>query len=112
MANRVSFNNFFDLWDDENRAIEHFDNGAISLNGNANWNGSFVFSGRRHNTGALTIAPVITVRDSSFTANTSNCMTDYNSNGLYFENSVCQATGLCGSLRLQLQPGNYQGRIS
>jgi len=39
-----SFNNFFDLWDDENATIEHFNNQAKPLNNNTNWTGSFVFS--------------------------------------------------------------------
>ena len=104
------FNNFFDIWDDENTTIEHFDNGAVSLNGNANWSGSFVFSGGAANTRdpSQQFAPVITVRDSSITANTSNCITDYNSNGLYFENSVCQATGLWQVYASNVR-GNYQG---
>jgi len=38
-------------------------------------------------------APVITLRDSSITANYSNGATVQNSNGLYIENSVLQATG-------------------
>ncbi len=66
------FNNFFDLWDDENVTITHFNNNAISLNGNANWTGSFVFSAGNQ---AQQIAPVITLRDSSITANTSNGVT-------------------------------------
>jgi len=85
-----AFNNFFDLWDDENATIEHFDNQAIPLNANANWTGSFVFSAGNQ---SMQIAPVITLRDSSITANYSNCVTDYNSNGLYIENTVCQASG-------------------
>jgi len=101
------FNNFFDLWDDENAVIEHFDNNAISLNGNANWNGSFVFSGGGNNIG-VTMAPVITIHDSNFTANGSSCVTDYNSNGLYFENSVCQASGLW-AVYSSNSTGNYQG---
>ena len=92
-AESQRFNNFFDLWDDENAVIDHFDNNARPLNQNANWNGSFVFSGGGRNIG-VTMAPVITIRDSNFTANGSSCVTDYNSNGLYFENSVCQASGL------------------
>ena len=63
------FNNFFDLWDDENVTIQHFNNQAISLNNNANWTGSFVFSAGNQ---AQQIAPVITVRDSTITANYSN----------------------------------------
>src|SRR5262249_18990523 len=39
------FNNFFDFWDDENALVEHFNNNGINLNANANWTGSFVFSG-------------------------------------------------------------------
>jgi hypothetical protein len=101
------FNNFFDMWDDENAVIDHFNNNAISLNGNANWNGSFVFSGGGNNIG-VTMAPVITIRDSNFTANASSCVTDYNSNGLYFENSVCQATGLW-QVYASNTTGNYQG---
>src|SRR5208283_2328305 len=84
------FNNFFDLWDDENATIDHFNNQGISLNANANWTGSFVFSAGNQ---SLPIAPVITLRDSTITANYSNGVTDYNSNGLYIENTVLQATG-------------------
>jgi hypothetical protein len=101
------FNNFFDMWDDENAVIDHFDNNAIALNGNANWNGSFVFSGGAANVGHQ-FAPVITVRDSNITANYSSCVTDYNSNGLYFENTVCQATGLW-QVYASNATGNYQG---
>jgi hypothetical protein len=101
------FNNFFDMWDDENAVIDHFNNNAISLNGNANWNGSFVFSGGGNNIG-VTMAPVITIRDSNFTANASSCVTDYNSNGLYFENSVCQSAGLW-QVYASNSTGNYQG---
>jgi len=85
------FNNFFDLWDDENVTIEHFNNQAISLNNNANWTGSFVFSAGNQ---SVPIAPVITLRDSTITANSSNCVTVSNSNGVYIENLVCQASGL------------------
>jgi hypothetical protein len=44
-GNSGHFNNFFDLWDDENALIEHFDNNSISLNQSGNWTGSFVYSG-------------------------------------------------------------------
>ena len=101
------FNNFFDMWDDENAVIDHFNNNAISLTGNANWTGSFVFSGGGKNIG-VTMAPVITIRDSNFTANASSCVTDYNSNGLYFENSVCQSAGLW-QVYASNSTGNYQG---
>ena len=100
-----SFNNFFDLWDDENATIEHFNNQAISLNDSANWTGSFVFSAGDQ---SMQIAPVITLRDSSITANYSNCVTDYNSNGLYIENTVCQASGLW-EVYSSNTTGNYQG---
>ena len=81
-----AFNNFVDFWDDENATIEHFNNNGIPLNDTANWTGSFVFSGSHG-------APVITLRDSTITANGSNCVTVPNSNGTYIENTVCQASG-------------------
>ncbi len=99
------FNNFFDLWDDENATIDHFDNQAISLNNNANWTGSFVFSAGNQ---SMQIAPVITLRDSNITANFSNGVTDYNSNGLYIENTVIQATGPWEVYSAN-STGNYQG---
>jgi hypothetical protein len=102
-----AFNEFFDLWDDENCLIEHFNNNAASLNDSANWTGSFVFSAG--NQGSLTqIAPVITLRDSTITANYSNGVTDYNSNGLYVENTVLQATGPW-QVYASNSTGNYQG---
>ena len=102
-----AFNNFFDLWDDENATIEHFNNNAISLNGNANWTGSFVFSAG--NQGGLNqIAPVISFRDSTVTANFSNGLTVYNSNGIYLENTVLQATGPWQVYSAN-STGNYQG---
>jgi hypothetical protein len=99
------FNNFFDLWDDENATIQHFNNQAISMNGNANWTGSFVFSAGNQ---AQQIAPVITLRDSTITANYSNGVTVYNSNGLYVENTVLQATGPW-QVYSSNTTGNYQG---
>jgi hypothetical protein len=99
------FNNFFDLWDDENATIQHFNNQAISLNGNANWTGSFVFSAGNQ---AQQIAPVITLRDSTITANGSNGITVYNSNGLYVENTVLQAAGPW-QVYSSNTTGNFQG---
>jgi hypothetical protein len=99
------FNNFFDLWDDENVTIDHFNNQAASLNNNANWTGSFVFSAGNQ---SMPIAPVITLRDSTITANYSNCVTDYNSNGLYIENTVCQASGPW-QVYSSNSTGSYQG---
>jgi len=102
-----SFNNFFDLWDDENATIDHFNNNAISLNSGANWTGSFVFSAG--NQGSRNqIAPVITLRDSTITANYSNGVTVYNSNGVYVENTVLQATGPW-QVYASDSTGNYQG---
>jgi len=106
------FNNFFDFWDDENALIEHFNNNGISLTGNANWTGSFIYSGGgpigpAGNTGQQW-ASVITLRDSSITANYSNGVTVQNSNGLYIENTVLQATGPW-QVKSSNETGNYQG---
>jgi hypothetical protein len=90
-GNDYQFNNVFDLWDDENTTIEKFNNNAHSLNSSATWTGSFVFAGSA--AGHVT-APVINIKNSNFTANGSNCVTDYVNNGLYIDNSVCQASGL------------------
>ena len=99
------FNNFFDLWDDENATIQHFNNQAIPLNDNTNWTGSFIFSAGNQ---AQQIAPVITLRDSTITAVSSNGATVYNSNGLYIENTVLQATGPW-QVYSSNNTGNYQG---
>jgi hypothetical protein len=107
-GNRGHFNNFFDLWDDENALIEHFDNNGIPLNLSADWAGSFVYSGGAGGHGIGQDAAVITLRDSSITANGSNCVTDLNSNGLYIDNTVCQASGLWQVFSSN-QKGNYQG---
>ena len=104
-GNAGAFNNFFDMWDDENATIEHFNNQAISLNNNANWTGSFVFSAGNQ---SHPVAPVITLRDSTITANSSNGVTDYNSNGLYVENTVLQATGPW-QVYSSNSTGSYQG---
>ncbi|MGO9405452.1 MAG: hypothetical protein ACLPVW_18495 [Terriglobales bacterium] len=109
LAEVGSFNNFFDMWDDEAAAIDHFSNNGISLNHNANWTGSFIFSGGNRNfVSPSQLAPVITLRDSSITANFSNGVTDYNSNGLYIENTVIQATGPWQVYSAN-STGNYQG---
>ncbi len=99
------FNNFFDLWDDENVAIDHFNNQGIPLNFGANWTGSFVFSAGNQN---MQIAPVITLRDSTITANAANGVTVYNSNGVYIENTILQATGPW-EVYSSNTTGNYQG---
>ena len=99
------FNHFFDLWDDENAVIEHFNNNGVPLNANANWTGSFIFSGGINHAG---MAPVLTLRDSTITANNSNGVTVYNSNGIYIENTVMQATGPW-QVYSSNTAGNYQG---
>jgi hypothetical protein len=99
------FNNFFDFWDDENATIDHFNNQSIALNSNVNWTGSFVFSAGNQ---SVQIAPVITLRDSTITANSSNGVTVYNSNGIYVENTVLQATGPW-QVYSSNSTGNYQG---
>jgi hypothetical protein len=103
-----NFNNFFDFWDDENALIEHFNNNAIPLNGNANWTGSFIYSGGGPWNSGQQWAPVITLRDSSITAGDSNGVTVDNSNGLYIENTVIQATGPW-QVKSSNTKGNYQG---
>ncbi len=105
VGNNGRFNNFFDLWDDENATIDHFNNQGASLNDNVNWTGSFVFSAGNQ---SMQVAPVITLRDSTITANSSNGVTDYNSNGLYIENTVLQATGPWQVYSAN-STGNYQG---
>lgn len=102
------FNNFFDFWDDENAIIEHFNNNAINLNASLSWTGSFVFSGGASGHGSAQNAPVITLRDSNITANYSNGITVYNSNGLYVENTVIQASGPW-QVYASNSAGNYQG---
>ncbi len=106
VGEKGSFNNFFDLWDDENATIDHFNNNAVSLNFGANWTGSFVFSAG--NQGRNQMASLITLRDSTITANYSNGVTVYNSNGVYVENTVLQATGPW-QVYASNSTGNYQG---
>jgi hypothetical protein len=100
------FNNFFDMWDDENATIDHFKTAAADLNHTANWTGSFVFSAGNQG-GGHQIAPVITLRDSTITSG-SNGVTVYNSNGLYIENTVIQGTSLW-QVHTSNETGNYQG---
>jgi hypothetical protein len=102
-----AFNNFFDMWDDENATIEHFNNNAAELNCSANWSGSYIFSGGQLNIGH-NLAPVITLRDSNITGDYCNGVTVYNSNGLYIENTVIQATGPW-QVYSSNSTGNYQG---
>jgi hypothetical protein len=105
-----TFNHFLDFWDDENAAVSNFNNNAIPLNDSPNWTGSFIWSGGALNLPDKTqqLAPVITVSNSNFTANGSNCATIYNSNGFHVQNSVCQAQGPWEFLVTTIN-GNYQG---
>src|ERR1700674_2109854 len=107
-----NFSIFFDFWDDENALIEHFNNNGISLVADANWTGAFIYSGGSPigpgGNPAQQWAPVITLRNSSITANYSNGVTVENSNGLYIENTVLQATGPW-QVKSSNENGNYQG---
>ena len=105
---RGAFNNFFDFWDDENASIDHFNNNAIPLNGNANWVGSYIYSGGGPWNAGQQWAPVITLRDSSITAVHSAGVTVDNSNGLYIENTVLQAASPW-QVKVSNIKGNYQG---
>jgi len=102
-----TFTNFFDMWDDENALIDHFNNNAHTLTQGPNWTGSFVFAAGNQSA-PQQIAPVITLRDSNITANSSNGITVYNSNGVYVENTVIQASGPW-QLFAANYTGNYQG---
>lgn len=100
------FNNFFDIWDDENCLISHFNNNSISLNASSTWSGVYIYSGGAHVT--QQIAPVITIYHASITANFSSAVTVYNSNGLYIDDSIIQSTGLW-EVNSGNERGNYQG---
>jgi hypothetical protein len=108
-GNFGQFNNFIDFWDDENALVEHI-NASGGLNYNANWVASYIYSGGASNTanGSQQLAPVISVRDSSFTANLAECGTVYNSNGLYVDNTVCQSYALW-AFNVSNTTGNFQG---
>jgi hypothetical protein len=106
------FSNFFDFWDDENALVEHYNNNAQQLLNNANWTGAHIYSGGNPigpptNVGQQW-ASVITLRDSSITANFSSCATVDNSNGLYIENTICQASAPW-QVKASTTRGNFQG---
>jgi hypothetical protein len=107
--NYGQFNQFFDFWDDENATVEHFDNHGIPVYYGPNWFGDFVYSGGASNTPSASqqFASVITFRDSAITGNYANGITDYNSNGLYVEDSVIESTGLW-QVYASNTTGNYQ----
>jgi hypothetical protein len=100
------FNNFFDMWDDENATIDHFKTASADVNHGPNWSGSIVFSAgnqdARHQ-----IAPVISLLNSTITSS-ANGVTVYNSNGLYIENTIIQGTSLW-EVHSSNETGNYQG---
>jgi hypothetical protein len=101
------FNNFIDVWGDENAVIDQLGTSGPSLNHNYNWTSSYVFAGALYNLPGQN-APVITLQNSTITANYTNCVTDLASNGLYVDNTVCQAQGLW-QVRASNEAGNYQG---
>jgi len=88
------FNNFFDFWDDEGAVIDGFSNGAIGMHGAATWSASYFFAGGNSNLKNVVMAPVLSINTARITANGSNCVTDFASNGVYWDNSVCQASSL------------------
>src|SRR5208282_4287478 len=102
-----AFNNFFDIWNDENATITHFNNNAIRPNTNYNWSGYEIYSGGNPISSTDSQwAPVITVRDSTMT--NANCANIRNSNGFYLENTVCQGQQLV-EFDVSNETGNYQG---
>lgn len=106
-----SFNTFFDLWDDEACTVEKF-SAVGAVNANPNWSGSYFYSGGALNLPVNTqqLAPVLTVRDSSITANYSNGFYVVNSNGVYVHDTVLQATGPFQA-NVGTTNGNYQGGV-
>lgn len=84
------FNNFFDIWDDENATITKFDNHGAAMNASINWSGSNVFAAC--NVGH-TVGPLITIRDSTITGNNANGITNFCSNGTLVDHTVVQAVG-------------------
>jgi len=104
--NSPGFNGVFDIWDDENCLIDSFCNNSIRLNCNVNWSPAVVASYGAHVSQQL--AAVITLRDSALTCNGASGVTVLNSNGLYIDNTVIQASGpwqvYCSNIK-----GNYSG---
>lgn len=102
------FNHFFDLWDDENLTISHFNN-PIPLGSSPNWSGSAIYSGGANvYPGGRQLAPVLSLRDSNISPTRSNGVTLYNSNGCYIENTVIQSTALWQVYSANTT-GNFQG---
>ena len=105
-GNGGAFNGVFDLWDNESCTIDNFNNNGIPLNINVNWTPAFV-----HSYGANVSqqqAPVISLRNSSITAQVASAVTILNNNGLYIDNTVLQATGPWQINASNIR-GNFQG---
>lgn len=101
------FNNFIDVWGDQNAVIDQLGTSGPSLNHNYNWTSSYVFAGALGNIPGSN-APVITLQNSTITANGTNGVTDFASNGLYIDNTIIQAQGLW-QIHASNESGNYQG---
>lgn len=102
------FNQVFDFHDDEKAVVDKFVNNGVGTNHGLYWNGSFIAAYGNANMPSHNFAPVITVRDSSITANGGSGVTVYNNNGLYVENTVIQAQGLWQVNSSNIL-GNFQG---
>jgi hypothetical protein len=104
-SNNGAFNNVFDIWDDENALIDHFNNNGIPPWKSANWAGSIIFSAG--NQFGHQLAPVITLQSSIIT-NTPAGVTDFNNNGLYLLNNVIENHALWQVSSSNIE-GNFQG---
>jgi hypothetical protein len=108
MDNYDSFNGVFDIWDDENCTIDHFNNNGTGCNTNINWTPSFIFSLGSSNQGGGAMAPVVTLTHASITAQYGNGVTIKNSNGTYISDTIIQAAGPW-VVSVSNECGNYQG---
>ncbi len=107
------FNNFFDMWDDENATIDHFNNNAEPMNeGRPGRDPTSASGGAEPPRDIGTLAPVITIRDSNITANISELRhrLHYN-NGLYIENTVVPSLGAVAGSLFGRTPPERQGRL-
>jgi hypothetical protein len=109
-ASAGAFNGIFDLWDDEDCTIDNFTNNGIALNRNINWSPSFIASYGANNLPSATqqLAAVLSLSNTSITAQSANAITFFNCNGLYIDNTVLQATGPW-QVNCSNQTGNFQG---
>ena len=97
------FNDFFDIWDDENCTIDHFSNNGTGTQNTANWVHSIVYANGQD----FVHAPLIHFLNSTVT-NTDAGVTVTNSNGVYVSNTVIQGYSLY-QLHISNETGNYQG---